>query len=348
MRQVFAVLLSFAVLFTTFHTTISAQQSSQQQDVKNALLRGYRTGYSDGYMSGYRDSTEKARRSVEQHNDYRNANRAYSKNFGAEEDYRDGYQQGYEGGYGTGYDRQQFNSSIPDNLDRRGVRNVNVSNSSNNDDDNSSTRPNQNGDGGSNNNNNNGYDNGSSQNNSSQPTIIIPAQTEIIIELNNKLGSELNRQGDAFKAKVVSPIELEGATVEGRVTAVRQAGRIKRRSELSLSFDRIVLSDSRWSNLSGTLVEVVPTKRGTVSGVDNEGIAKGRSSLPSDAAKVGAATGTGLVIGAVAGGPAGAAVGAGVGAAFGLGAVLVMRGKPIKLDEGQQLRLKTAYETQIR
>ncbi|MBC7796647.1 MAG: hypothetical protein H7Z37_07230 [Pyrinomonadaceae bacterium] len=277
------------------------------------------------------------------------ANRAYSKNFGAEEDYRDGYQQGYEGGYGTGYDRQQFNSSIPDNLDRRGVRNVNISGSSNGYDDTSSTRPNQNGDGGSNSNNDNGYDNGSSQNNSSQPTIIIPAQTEIIIELGNKLGTEENRQGDAFKAKVVSPIELEGATVEGRVTAVRQAGRIKRRSELTLSFDRIVLSDSRWSNLSGTLVEVVPlAKKNTVSGVDNEGIAKGRSSLPSDAAKVGAATGTGLVIGAVAGGPAGAAVGAGVGAAFGLGAVLVMRGKEIKLEQGQQLRLKTSYETQIR
>jgi hypothetical protein len=42
------------------------------------------------------------------------------------------------------------------------------------------------------------------------------------------------------------------------------------------------------------------------------------------------------------------AVGAGVGAAFGVGAVVVERGKHIKIVPGQQLRIKTAYETQIR
>jgi hypothetical protein len=70
--------------------------------------------------------------------------------------------------------------------------------------------------------------------------------------------------------------------------------------------------------------------------------------VKGDSAKVGAATGTGIVIGAIAGGPVGAAVGAGVGAAFGVGAVVVERGKHIKLDKNQQLRIKTSYETQIR
>ena len=60
------------------------------------------------------------------------------------------------------------------------------------------------------------------------------------------------------------------------------------------------------------------------------------------------ATGAGLVVGAVVGGPVGAAVGAGMGAAFGVGAVVIERGKHIKLNHNQQMRVKTAYETQIR
>jgi hypothetical protein len=55
-----------------------------------------------------------------------------------------------------------------------------------------------------------------------------------------------------------------------------------------------------------------------------------------------------LVIGAIAGGPVGAAVGASVGAAFGVGAVVIERGKNIHLNQNQQLRIKTSYETQIR
>nr|MDQ3373757.1 hypothetical protein [Acidobacteriota bacterium] len=85
-----------------------------------------------------------------------------------------------------------------------------------------------------------------------------------------------------------------------------------------------------------------------VKRVDPEGTVEGKSSVKGDSAKVGAATGTGIVIGAIAGGPVGAAVGAGVGAAFGVGAVVVERGKHIKLNKNQQLRIKTSYETQIR
>ena len=54
------------------------------------------------------------------------------------------------------------------------------------------------------------------------------------------------------------------------------------------------------------------------------------------------------MVGAVVGGPVGAAVGAGVGAAFGVGAVVVERGKHVNLTKGQQLKIRTAYETQIR
>ena len=100
--------------------------------------------------------------------------------------------------------------------------------------------------------------------------------------------------------------------------------------------------------MSGSLIEVMPVKGDNISRVDNEGTAIGQSSLKSDAVKVGGATGAGAVTGAVIGGPVGAAVGAGMGAAFGVGAVVIERGKHVRLNRNQQIRIKTAYETQIR
>jgi hypothetical protein len=168
------------------------------------------------------------------------------------------------------------------------------------------------------------------------------------VELQNDLGTERNKEGDKFTAKVVSPEEISGAVIEGRIDKIQRPGRLKRRSELSLSFDRIVLSDNRWSNFNAMLSEVIPVKGDNVRRVDSEGTAVGKSSIKSDTIKVGATTGTGAVIGGVAGGPVGAAVGAGVGAAFGVGAVVIERGKHVQLNQNQQLRIRTSYETQIR
>lgn len=178
--------------------------------------------------------------------------------------------------------------------------------------------------------------------------IVIPEDTELIIELIDEIDTKRVREGDSFRAKVTAPYELSGAIIEGRVAKNRRPGRLKRRAELLLSFDRIKLSETRWSNFNAIIIEVLPVKGDNVKRVDNEGTVAGTRPYKDDGIKVGAATGTGVVIGAVVGGPVGAAVGAGVGAAFGVGAAVVERGEWIKLAEQQQLRIKTAYETQIR
>ena len=166
--------------------------------------------------------------------------------------------------------------------------------------------------------------------------------------MQNDLSTETSREGDKFTAKVVSPTELVGSTIEGRVAKITKPNKLRRRGELSLSFDRILLSDNRWSNISGTLVEVMAVKGDNIRRVDAEGTAIGQSSVKSDLVKVGGAATAGLIAGAVMAGPPGAAIGAGVGAAFGVGAVVIERGKHVKLTSNQQLRIKTAYETQIR
>ncbi|HEX6280520.1 MAG TPA: hypothetical protein VFZ49_10975, partial [Pyrinomonadaceae bacterium] len=179
------------------------------------------------------------------------------------------------------------------------------------------------------------------------PVIIIPRDTEIILELDEALDTERSREGDKFTARVVSPVEIAGARIEGHIDKVVKPGRLKRRSEMLLSFDRLIITDRRWTNFDAIVTEVLPVKGDNVKTVDDEGTAIGKSSLKGDLTKVGITTGTGAGIGLI-GGPVGMAVGAGVGAAFGVGAVVIERGKHIKLNQSQQLRIKTSYETQIR
>ena len=323
------------------------------EDSTTALKRGYRTGYSDGYMAGYRDTLDNKTKEFTRHPEYSSADRAYNKDYGSIEDYRDGYQQGFEVGYASGFDKKEFDSDVPEQLMVRGTPQNSTDTATapstppSTDAATNATQPATNTD----------QTATTAQPAQSQPQVstiasdgsmIIPKETELILELQDQLSTDRSHPGDKFTARVVSPAELSGAVVEGRVDKVIRPGRIKRRSELSLSFDRILVGENRWGNFSGTLTEVMPVRGDNVRRVDDEGTAVGRSSIKDDSIKVGAATGTGATIGGIAAGPVGLAVGAGVGAAFGVGAVVIERGKDIRLNINQQLRVKAAYDTQIR
>lgn len=347
-------------------TQVSAQSAGQATNLAIALQRGYRTGYSDGYMAGYRDTIDSLGKNVSRHAEYTKADRAYNKDYGTIEEYRDGYQQGFEAGYSTGFDKKSFESALPTDIKRRGAATTTTvtntvattveqpkiyatpANISSNVSQNNTpstvtavtttettvpvTTPQY----------------AFTSTGSNDAVIIIPRETELMLEIQEDLSTERNREGDKFIAKIVSPAEIAGATVEGRINKVTKPGRLKRRSELSLSFDRILLNDTRWANFSAILTEVMPIKGDNVKVVDSEGTAIGKSSLKNDATIIGGSTTAGLVTGAVIGGPVGAGVGAGVGAAFGVGAVVIQRGKHININKNQQVRIKTSYETQIR
>ncbi|HTK25665.1 MAG TPA: hypothetical protein VL327_03845 [Pyrinomonadaceae bacterium] len=345
-RGLVGLILSFSLAFISFLTLPQRPVTAQEQNA--ALQRGYRTGYSDGYMSGYRDVLDNVAKDFASHSEYTEASRAYSKDYGSIEDYRDGYQQGFESGYGTGYDKKTFDAAVPSQLARRATTAPAAQNGSESNAasplppaQESISQP---------------ADTAQASDSTTQPVsyrstdamIIIPADTELIVELQDDIGTERSKEGDKFTAKIVSPVEIAGATIEGRVAKIQKPGRIKKRSELSFSFDRIVLNQNRWSNFNAVLTEVLPVKGDNVRRVDDEGTAVGKSTVKGDTITIGGATGTGLVVGAIAGGPVGAAVGAGVGAAFGVGAVVIDRGKHINLAKNQQLRIKTSYETKIR
>ncbi len=291
-----------------------------------ALERGYRTGYSDGYNAGFKDVTDGASRDFQNKQEYQRADRSYNEVWGPVEDYRDGYQQGFEKGYGAGYDRQAFDSSIPAGLKRRGA-------------DNTSAVP-------------------QPAVQSDTPAVVaepvtnrssaIPRDAIFTIELLSPLSTDVSQRGDRFQARVIEPGEYAGAIVDGRVTNVKGPGKVKGVAELQLSFEQIRLPDNRSASFRAEVVEVVQMSSSDgVGQVDPEGGVKGRSSTKDDVTKVGATTGIGAIIGAIAGGGKGAAIGAVIGGSVGTAGVLSERGKHIRLPQGQQLRIRTATDTQL-
>jgi hypothetical protein len=309
-----------------------------------ALERGYRTGYSDGYQAGYRDGSEQAPRDFRSKEDFVRANRAYSPSYGALEDYRDGYQQGFEVGYLAGYDRRPFDSTIPDNLSKRGTvadTTAPRGSSSAPASDTTSDAPPSDSAGAS-----TRRTTGSSTQASYE--VDIPANTVMRVELLTNLSTAATQKGDRFQARVLEPAEYEGAMIDGRVTRIVRPGKVKGKAEMQLSFEQIRIKDGRWANFNAQLIEVVKSGDSTVGDVDPEGGVRGKGSGKEDAAKVGAGAALGALIGAIAGGGKGAAVGAAVGGAAGSGTVLATRGEDISLYRGQQLMVRTSSDTRIR
>jgi hypothetical protein len=147
---------------------------------------------------------------------------------------------------------------------------------------------------------------------------------------------------------VLEPHEFAGAVIDGHVTFVQRAGKLKGTAQLQLSFEQLHTTDNRTTNLRAEMVEVLPDAGSSgVGDVDREGGVKGTDSTKNDISKVGAATGIGAIIGAIAGGGKGAAIGAAIGGSVGTAGVLSSRGKDIRLARGQKLRIRTTTDTSL-
>lgn len=338
--------LTVAPALTTKTATAAGKLSSDVPSASQsvgALERGYRTGYSDGYQAGYRDSADRAARDYRNKEEYQRADRAYATSYGALEDYRDGYQQGFEAGYDTGFERRGFNSTIPPNISRRGTVDIQADGTSTS----SSTSGRISTSGTSTSGNV-----GSSSSSSSGPintgnVSSIPANTVLTVELLTNLSTEATQSGDRFEARIIEPIDYQDAMIEGHVSRVKRPGKIKGNAELQLTFDKVSLG-GRWTELRAQVIEVVDNMGGgDVGDVDEEGGVKGKDKTKDDVAKIGSSAGVGAIIGAIFGGGKGAAIGAILGGAVGTGGVLTSRGKDIRLDHGQHLRIRTATEARF-
>src|SRR5216684_7142770 len=128
--------------------------------------------------------------------------------------------------------------------------------------------------------------------------IIVPADTEITVVLDQTLGSKTSTSGQTFSATVEAPIEVEGkiaipkgARASGIVKDAKPAGRFKGGAVLSLALTSI--------DIHGENYDVHTTAPNETS--------KGKGKRT--AAMVGGGAGGGALIGGLAGGGKGALIG---------------------------------------
>jgi hypothetical protein len=167
----------------------------------------------------------------------------------------------------------------------------------------------------------------------------IPVGTELRIRLENEIDSKKAKSGDTFTSIVLSPEKYMDSTVEGHVAQVNQSGKIKGQTQLSLSFDKITLTNGQTIPTDAQVVTIYGEK--SAKNVDEEGNVKSGSQGKDTAVRTGGGAAVGAIIGGIAGGGKGAAIGAAVGGGAGAGSKVITGSKQVKLPAGTELLIKT-------
>jgi hypothetical protein len=174
--------------------------------------------------------------------------------------------------------------------------------------------------------------------------LIVNGETVIAV-LDNDISSATTREGDRFTATVRQPSQYEGASIEGHVSNVQRSGRVSGRSQMTLNFDTIRLSDGRSYRFAG-LLDSVRTAQGDTVRVDNEGAVRDNDQTTKTVERAAIGTAVGAIIGAIAGGGKGAAIGAIVGAGGGAGSVYVQGRDDLDLTRGTELTIRASSPRQ--
>ncbi|MFN0104121.1 MAG: hypothetical protein ACKV2U_18810 [Bryobacteraceae bacterium] len=168
-------------------------------------------------------------------------------------------------------------------------------------------------------------------------TATLAAGSVLAVRVGETLTSEKSENGDSWTGTLAEPLVINGlviadrgAQVEGHVTNVDRAGRVKGVGGISVQLTRFNTADGQRINVHTASFSAV-----------------GKDETKRDAGKVAIASGIGAAIGAIAGRGKGAAIGAGAGAAAGTGAVLATRGGPAIIATETLIRFRVAESVSI-
>lgn len=166
--------------------------------------------------------------------------------------------------------------------------------------------------------------------------LVVPADTEIRVVLDQEVSSKKSSTGETFSATVGVPIEVDGvvavpkgARASGIVKDAKAAGRFKGGAVLELALTSVTIGDKDYE---------LQTSAHTYT-------SKGKGKRTAE--MVGGGAGGGAAIGAVAGGGKGAAIGALVGAAAGTGGAGLTGNRDITLTAETALRFKLLQPVEI-
>jgi hypothetical protein len=179
--------------------------------------------------------------------------------------------------------------------------------------------------------------------------ITIPAGTRIPLGLKQAISTKNAREGDPVYAETTFPFVMNdrvvvpaGTYIQGKITHVERAGRVKGRAEILMHFTSMIFPSGYTVMLPGLVQNTPGAEKNSVK--DSEGTIRQDSDTGKkveDAAKGGVYGGSGgALAGALAGGLNGARVGAGAGAAAGIAWALLKRGSDVRLEVGTSIEME--------
>ena len=185
-----------------------------------------------------------------------------------------------------------------------------------------------------------------------EPTLVVPAETAIPLRLMNTINSRTAQAGQALYCETIFPITVgnrivipRGSSVKGSITNVVRPGRGKRKAQIGLRFETLVLPNGATLPLRATLSGFGAT--GKEEFRPKEAKIEGASSKGEDVGKVAETTITGAELGTIVGAAdrsvgKGLGIGSLAGAGGGIVWILASRKKEIVLPSG------TNFELQLR
>jgi len=174
--------------------------------------------------------------------------------------------------------------------------------------------------------------------------LVIPAGTKVPVALKHAISTRATREGDAVYAETTFPVVENGRVlipagtyVQGRISHIKQAGRIKGRAEVLMHFTTLIYPSGYTVLLPGAVDNAPGVDKTRVK--DNEGTIRADSQKGEKIATAAETAATGTVIGAASAGGKGALIGAGIGGAVGTAIGMLSRGNDVKLDAGTTIEM---------
>jgi len=173
---------------------------------------------------------------------------------------------------------------------------------------------------------------------------VIPSGTKVPLSLKQAISTKSAKEGDAVYCETTFPVVQDGRMlipagtyVQGKITHVQRAGRVKGRAEVLMHFTTLIYPNGYTVMLPASVDNIPGADKTSMKGT--EGTIRQDGQKGQDAAQIAETGATGAMIGGVTGGGKGALAGAATGGAVGTAIALLTRGNDVKLDNGTSLEM---------
>jgi hypothetical protein len=175
--------------------------------------------------------------------------------------------------------------------------------------------------------------------------ITVPAGTKVPLVLKQGISTKNAKVGDHVYLQTNFPFVMdgrmvipEGTYVQGEITNVNRAGRVKGRAEVMMHFSTLIFPNGYTVSLPGAVDSAPGARNEDVK--SKEGKIEHEGEKGKDAGTIAKTAGAGAGLGGLATGTLqGVGIGSGIGAVAGLATVLLSRGSDVRLEPGTAVEM---------